>query len=671
MIKTLFFVFLSTNTVWAHLLVQGVGTQSVFTLRKNAIGFELNVGFSPTAGFLEMVKIDADRNGTISRDEADRFARTMFEKVKDEIELRVDDKLLKPVLRGSRTENLVGKLGQHAFDLYYALEVKLPASAETGLRVVQYTDNTFRDEYSSQFHWLSTTSKSPVYFHVIEPEAETIVDTVKVTGREMRFLMAAKQEPIDAWMREHRDDVASSEKVRAPLVNIFENVGRDQLPVCELVIHAEKPMLRMVSERMEEPDKWPWRFQVTANGTGCSVAYQGSTPFTLDPVFTCHLFTIDIGSGQTDVVLAITAPEGTVQEYRLKTDGHDPTVRWSLLSPYLLINKGYFSILGGGLKVQWKRLSFVNRSDGSAARKTEGSNGEGPEAASSRSKETDPLLDAFEKIKSGTLGLWGLAVICVLVFFQGMLHAFAPGHGKSLVAAYLAGKQGRIRDAVVLGIIVTVTHLGSVYALALGGLALIPAQNQSAYKDQVVVALQLVSCVLLVGLGLVLLKRALHRKETHEHHHHHHFPWEKKHHHHGHVHDHAQEEPPRAMQLLLVGLTGGIVPCPAGLTAVFVAWYLNLFWTALVLLFFLSLGLGGSLIAIGVSVVLTRKAFEKRSRSNPESILPHLFQRLLGILPVFSALFITCLGIFLCVVTLVSRGDLVAALFRSLLELVS
>ncbi len=118
-------------------------------------------------------------------------------------------------------------------------------------------------------------------------------------------------------------------------------------------------------------------------------------------------------------------------------------------------------------------------------------------------------------------------------------------------------------------------------------------------------------------------------------------------------------------------MTGGIVPCPAGLTTVFVAWYLNLFWTALLLLFFLSIGLGGSLIALGISVVLARKVIEKRSKGRPGSALPGVLKRILVILPAFSAVFISCLGVFLFYTTIATQGPIIAAILRALADMLS
>lgn len=59
----------------------------------------------------------------------------------------------------------------------------------------------------------------------------------------------------------------------------------------------------------------------------------------------------------------------------------------------------------------------------------------------------------------------------ILVFFfsflLGAAHALTPGHGKTVVSAYMVGTGGTVKDAVTLGISVTVMHLSSVVALGI------------------------------------------------------------------------------------------------------------------------------------------------------------------------------------------------------------
>src|SRR5439155_478464 len=104
--------------------------------------------------------------------------------------------------------------------------------------------------------------------------------------------------------------------------------------------------------------------------------------------------------------------------------------------------------------------------------------------------------------------------------FWGAAHALSPGHGKTIVAAYLVGRRGSVRDAAALGLIVTVTHTIGVFALGLVTLLL----SQWIVPDRLYPWLNLVAGISVVGIGLAVLRaRArdwLHaRAHLHGHHH--------------------------------------------------------------------------------------------------------------------------------------------------------
>src|SRR5206468_8362838 len=83
------------------------------------------------------------------------------------------------------------------------------------------------------------------------------------------------------------------------------------------------------------------------------------------------------------------------------------------------------------------------------------------------------LLERFNRFFSGLAGARhltvGVGLLAVLVsVLLGASHAALPGHGKTVMAAYLAGKRGSVRDAIVVGATVTVTHTLGVIVLGLG-----------------------------------------------------------------------------------------------------------------------------------------------------------------------------------------------------------
>lgn len=158
--------------------------------------------------------------------------------------------------------------------------------------------------------------------------------------------------------------------------------------------------------------------------------------------------------------------------------------------------------------------------------------------------------------------LWVAIMVAVGV---GALHALAPGHGKSIAAAYLVGARGRYRDAAMLGTIVAVMHTVSVMILALGWVALsavttVGTEAFTAWLQVVAAAVAIVVGVGLVRRWLAAQRQGRHdlvaapQEHTHEHSHH------GRRHHHGPVDGVA---PWSRGGLLALGLSGGLLPSPS------------------------------------------------------------------------------------------------------------
>ena len=110
-----------------------------------------------------------------------------------------------------------------------------------------------------------------------------------------------------------------------------------------------------------------------------------------------------------------------------------------------------------------------------------------------------------------------LAGMLGLAFVFGSFHAIGPGHGKTVMAAYLVGTSGRTADAVLLGVIVSLMHTGSVLVL---GLALLQLNRYGAI-ERIYPLLTVLSGLIVVGFGAVLLRRRLRSlRATNRHHDH-------------------------------------------------------------------------------------------------------------------------------------------------------
>src|SRR3984893_9500192 len=127
---------------------------------------------------------------------------------------------------------------------------------------------------------------------------------------------------------------------------------------------------------------------------------------------------------------------------------------------------------------------------------------------------------------------WMIAAALGIAFVLGAAHALTPGHGKTIVAAYLVGSRGTLKHAAFLGAMVTFTHTISVFLLGMATLFLF----QYVVPAKVTQVLGAISGLSIVAIGAwMLYKRVRGSGHSHKHQHQHH------HHHHDHDHDHHHD----------------------------------------------------------------------------------------------------------------------------------
>ena len=253
-----------------------------------------------------------------------------------------------------------------------------------------------------------------------------------------------------------------------------------------------------------------------------------------------------------------------------------------------------------------------------------------------------------------------VALALVVAAALGALHALEPGHGKTVVAAYLVGSRGTAWHAVILGLIVTASHTAGVYLL---GAATVYA-SRYIVPERLYPWVALASGLVIAALGLSLFfRRYAGRDAAHAHGHHHHHDG---HHHHdhghadavAHAHDHARGDSrhhhhapaPGSVslrQLWALGITGGIVPCPAALVVLLSALSLRRVGFGLLLIVAFSLGLALVLVAIGLLVVYAGRLVTRLDERGP------LVTRWL---PLMSSAVMTLLGLSIAIQAVASGG---------------
>lgn len=250
-----------------------------------------------------------------------------------------------------------------------------------------------------------------------------------------------------------------------------------------------------------------------------------------------------------------------------------------------------------------------------------------------------------ELVNKREWGFWFLLTAAFIAAGLGAFHALEPGHGKTIVAAYLVGSQGTALHACMLGLIVTASHTAGVYLLG----AVTLYASRYILPERLYPWLGAFSGLTIAGLGIYLFWQRWRGKNTHGHSHPHTHSHSHSHSHpHSHAHDHAHphehhhhHDHPHVhgsvskRQLLALGITGGIVPCPAALVVLLSAVALHRIAFGLFLILAFSIGLAAVLIAIGLLMVYARRFMAGVSGEG---------RVITRWLPITSSVFITVLG---------------------------
>ena len=230
-----------------------------------------------------------------------------------------------------------------------------------------------------------------------------------------------------------------------------------------------------------------------------------------------------------------------------------------------------------------------------------------------QARGVDALTRAFTDLVASHRASIPFAILALLIaVVLGALHALAPGHGKTVMAAYVVGKRGSFKQAALIGATVTATHTAGVLLI---GLAL--TLSHALAPERVYPWLGLASGLLLIAIGAAMVRTRLHGR---------------------HHHDHDHEPPPVSKRgLLAMGFAGGLVPSPSALVVLLGAIALGRLWFGIVLIAAYGAGMGATLAGAGLLLV--------RARGRLDHARGARWARLAAGIPAVAAFLVLGLGI--------------------------
>lgn len=262
------------------------------------------------------------------------------------------------------------------------------------------------------------------------------------------------------------------------------------------------------------------------------------------------------------------------------------------------------------------------------------------------------MQDFIHALQTGSASLWLFIPSAILL---GALHGMEPGHSKTMMAAFIVAIRGTVSQAALLGLSAALSHSLIIWVLAAAALRFGSQWN----AERVEPFLQLGSAVAILGLATWMFFRT--RRVVHEAaHHHHHGAHEHQHEHENHEielpevvafqdpheREHAEDiarrfagRPVTTLQLVIFGVTGGLMPCPAAFTVLLVCLQLKRISLGFVMVAAFSFGLAITMVGTGAIAALSVRHAEKHFRGFGEIMrrAPYVSCALLVVLATYMA----------------------------------
>ncbi|AIJ04887.1 high-affinity nickel-transporter [Methanocaldococcus bathoardescens] len=179
----------------------------------------------------------------------------------------------------------------------------------------------------------------------------------------------------------------------------------------------------------------------------------------------------------------------------------------------------------------------------------------------------------------------------ITAFIIGMLHALEPGHGKNVLAAYILGTKTSLKDAILLGATITLSHTAIIFLLGILSIYLLEGLNVNVVHDM----MSIIGGSILIAVGIWIVKNYF-------------YP-----------HKHKIDT---KKGIIALGLSAGLVPCPAALAVLLLSISSGNLFDGLIYVAIFSIGLAVSLTGLAITFVKSKELIKKYVGSKKISKLP-------------------------------------------------
>lgn len=207
-------------------------------------------------------------------------------------------------------------------------------------------------------------------------------------------------------------------------------------------------------------------------------------------------------------------------------------------------------------------------------------------------------------------------IFVISAFVLGALHALEPGHGKSVMAAFVLGTNASLKDALLLGLTVVFSHVSVVIILGLLSIFLMGKLNIDTTHS----IMSIIGGIILIAVGLWIIRSYYHRQ--HHHHHHEHQIDTKK-------------------GVVAIGLSTGLIPCPTALAVLFFSITNNQVYNGLFYVLIFSAGLAIAITLLSVLFVKGKGFIERYIGNKTINKIPLLSGGIIIVIGMFTLLQIT------------------------------